>query len=134
MRRAMGGHPMEDRRCRRHRILREELHACGERTKTNRFVPGHQILGLVRIRQSEVQGTAHLADRVSPEFRGLDVLLYDLPLLVSPDIPEGALPGLAIQVEQPDGRAPGNWGPHQRGRGEALRPLPTKAAQVADLL
>src|SRR2546426_5359054 len=71
MRRAMGGHPMEDRRCRRHRILREELHACGERTKTNRFVPGHQILGLVRIRQSEVQGTAHLADRVSPEFRGL---------------------------------------------------------------
>src|SRR2546430_8969710 len=47
---------------------------------------------------------------------------------------EGALDVSEVQVEQPDGRAEGDCVPHQCVRREALRLLPKRDAQEADLL
>src|SRR5437016_3685034 len=98
----MQGHPVENRRGRRHRILREKLDARREGAEADRLVPGHQVLRLIRIRQSEVQRTAHLLDRGRAELRGRDVLLNDLRLLVPPDVFEGALhmPEVEVRSEE----------------------------------
>ncbi len=118
--------------------MREELHAGRERAEADRLVPGHQVLRLIRIRQSEVQGTAHLLDGGRTELRRRDVLLDDLRLLVPPDVFEGALHVPEVQVEQADGRTQGDRVPHQRVWGEALRLLaegnPQETHVAADLV
>src|SRR5207249_11229660 len=119
------------RRGRRHRVLREKLDARREGAEADRLVPGHQVLRLIRIRQSEVQGTAHLLDRGRTELRGRDVLLNDLRLLVPPEVFEGALHMPEVQIEQPDGRAQGDRVPHQGVRREALRYLAAGNLQEA---
>ena len=130
----VGRHPVQDRRGRGHRILREELDAGGEGPEAHRLVPGHEVLRLIRVGESERKGAAQVLDRVAAESGGRDVLLDDLRFLVAPDVLEGALHVAEVHGEERDGRAEGDRVAHQGVRRERLRFLAQRDPDQADVL
>ena len=132
--RSVQGHPVQNRRRRGHRILREKLHAGGEGAEAEGLVPGHEVLRLVRVGEPQVKGSAHLDHGTRPELRGLEILLCDFRFLVAPDVLERTLHMPEVHVEQLNRSPQRDRVPHQRVRRERLGLLPQRDSDEPHVL